>query len=42
LTVFQPLRDGKEDRVLRVSQSAGKVSILSADGKTIETTLPPD
>jgi hypothetical protein len=42
LTVFQPLRDGQEDRVLRVSLAAGKVSITYASGKTIETTLPPD
>ena len=42
LTVFQPLRDGQEDRVLRVSYAAGKVSITYASGKTIETTLPPD
>jgi hypothetical protein len=42
LTVFQPLRDGKEDRVVRVSPAAGKVTIACASGKTIETALPPD
>jgi hypothetical protein len=42
LTVFQPLRDGREDRVRRVSHTAGKISILYAGGRTIETTLLPD
>jgi len=42
LTVFQPLRDGTEDRVTRVSSMAGKISIACAGGRTVETTLPPD
>ncbi len=42
VTVFQPLRDGKEDRVARVSSAAGKIRIAYASGRTIETTLPPD
>jgi hypothetical protein len=42
VTVFQPLRDGKEDRVVRVSHTSGKISITYASGKTVETTLPPD
>jgi len=41
LTVFQPLRDGKEDRVVGVSHSAGKTSITCESGRTIETILPP-
>ncbi|MCL5282814.1 MAG: heparinase II/III family protein [Planctomycetes bacterium] len=42
LTVFQPLRDGPEDRVVRVSHAAGKTTIACASGKTIETAWPPD
>ncbi len=42
LTVFQPLRDGQEDRVLRVSRTAGKISITYASGKAIDMPLPPD
>jgi hypothetical protein len=42
LTVFQPICDGKQDRVLRVFYAAGKVGITCASGRTIETTLPPD
>jgi len=42
LTVFQPLRDGTEDRAAHISSTAGKISILYAGGQTIETTLPPD
>ncbi len=41
LTVFQPLRDGKEDRVARVSSVAGEISIVYASGRTSETALPP-
>jgi hypothetical protein len=41
LTVFQPLRDGQEDRISRISEAAGKVTITCASGRTIETTLPP-
>jgi hypothetical protein len=41
LTVFQPLRDGKEDRVVSVSHAAGNAHITYASGKTIETMLPP-
>jgi hypothetical protein len=41
VTVFQPLRDGQEDRVARVSSAAGKISITYADGRTITMTLPP-
>jgi hypothetical protein len=42
LMVFQPLRDGKEDRVQRVSLAGGKVSITYASGKTLETAFPPN
>ena len=42
LTVFQPLRDGKEDRVVRVSPAAGTIGITYASGNTIEAALPPD
>jgi hypothetical protein len=42
VTVFQPLRDGTEDRVVRVSPAAGKISITYASGRTTEATLPPD
>lgn len=42
LTVFQPLRDGKEDRVVRVSHAVGKTTIAYASGKTIGTAWPPD
>jgi hypothetical protein len=42
VTVLQPLRDGKEDRVQRVSWAAGKVSLLWAGGRTVTATLPPD
>lgn len=41
VTVFQPLRDAKEDRVVRVSYAVHKVVITYASGKTIETMLPP-
>jgi hypothetical protein len=41
LTVFQPLRDGQEDRISRISEAAGRVTITCASGRTIETTLPP-
>jgi hypothetical protein len=41
LTVFQPLRDGHEDRVSRISEAVGKIGIICASGRTIETTLPP-
>ncbi len=42
VTVFQPLRDGKEDRVARVSSEAGRISIVYAGGRTMEMMLPPD
>ena len=42
LTVFQPLRDGQEDRVLRVSRTAAKISITYVSGKAIDMPLPPD
>jgi hypothetical protein len=43
LTVFQPLRDGTEDRVVQISPSSdGKVRIIYAGGRTVETKLPPE
>ncbi len=41
-TVFQPLRDGKVERVVRISHAAGKISITYASGRTRETAWPPD
>jgi len=42
VTVFQPLRDGREDRVTSVSVLAGKLRIICAGGRSIETTWPPN
>jgi hypothetical protein len=41
VTVFQPLHDGNEERVVRVSHTSGKISITYASGKTVEAILPP-
>jgi hypothetical protein len=42
VTVFQPLRNGKEDRVAHISHVAGKISITYASGRTTAVALPPD
>jgi hypothetical protein len=41
VTVFQPLQDDREDRVSQVWQAAGRIRIVRAGGRTIETPLPP-
>ncbi len=42
VTIFQPLRDGTEDRVTFVSPTAAKLSLFYASGRTVETVLPPN
>ena len=41
LTILQPLRDGREDRVTSVSEIDGKVTIQHSSGKVINISLPP-
>jgi hypothetical protein len=41
VTVFQPLPDGKEDRVSHLRSAGDTIRIAYASGKSIETTLPP-
>jgi len=41
VTVFQPLRDGSEDRVSAVTARQDAVDIIYSSGKTIRFSLPP-
>jgi hypothetical protein len=42
LTVFQPLKDGSEDRVSDVTEIDGGIRITYSGGKVIKAALPPE